>query len=136
MRRAQRRRANLRASVAPRLPRPRTTPRRRRRAAPRARRRRPPPRATRATVRSRVVEWPSSHERPAQRACAEGNAITCALLTLDQRSSILPRMTPEQANHRFDLELKRLEKRLEELVVVCRQLQEENKSLRARQDSL
>jgi cell division protein ZapB len=58
------------------------------------------------------------------------------LLTLIQRSSILPRMTPDQANHRFDLELRRLEKRLEELVVVCRQLQEENKSLRQRQDSL
>jgi cell division protein ZapB len=58
------------------------------------------------------------------------------LLTLDQRGSILPRMTPDQANHRVDLELKRLEKRLEELVVVCRQLQEENRSLRHRQDSL
>ena len=45
-------------------------------------------------------------------------------------------MTPDQANVRVDLELKRLEKRLEELVVVCRQLQEENKSLRHRQDSL
>jgi len=45
-------------------------------------------------------------------------------------------MTPDQANHRVDLVLKRLEKRLEELVVVCRQLQEENRSLRHRQDSL
>jgi len=45
-------------------------------------------------------------------------------------------MSAEQTNHRFDLELQRLEKRLEELVVVCRQLQEENKSLRHRQDSL
>jgi cell division protein ZapB len=45
-------------------------------------------------------------------------------------------MSAEPANHRFDLELKRLEKRLEELVVVCRQLQEENKSLRHRQESL
>ena len=45
-------------------------------------------------------------------------------------------MTPDQANNRFDLELRRLEKRLEELVVVCRQLQEENRSLRARQDTL
>jgi cell division protein ZapB len=45
-------------------------------------------------------------------------------------------MSAEPVNHRFDLELKRLEKRLEELVVVCRQLQEENKSLRQRQDSL
>jgi cell division protein ZapB len=45
-------------------------------------------------------------------------------------------MSAEPANHRFDVELKRLEKRLEELVVVCRQLQEENKSLRHRQESL
>jgi cell division protein ZapB len=45
-------------------------------------------------------------------------------------------MAAEQSNHRFDVELKRLEKRLEELVVVCKQLQEENRSLRQRQDSL
>ena len=45
-------------------------------------------------------------------------------------------MTNEHANHRFDLELKRLEKRLEELVIICKQLQEENQSLRHRQDSL
>jgi len=45
-------------------------------------------------------------------------------------------MTSDHTNHRFDLELRRLEKRLEELVVLCRQLQEENKSLRNRQDSL
>ena len=45
-------------------------------------------------------------------------------------------MTPDQTNNRFDLELRRLEKRIEELVVVCRQLQEENKSLKHRQDSL
>jgi cell division protein ZapB len=45
-------------------------------------------------------------------------------------------MGNDHANHRFDLELKRLEKRLEELVAICRQLQEENQSLRQRQDSL
>jgi cell division protein ZapB len=45
-------------------------------------------------------------------------------------------MAAEQTNHRFDIELKRLEKRLEELVSVCKQLQEENRSLRQRQDSL
>jgi cell division protein ZapB len=45
-------------------------------------------------------------------------------------------MTSDHTNHRFDLELRRLEKRLEELVTLCRQLQEENKSLRHRQDSL
>jgi cell division protein ZapB len=42
----------------------------------------------------------------------------------------------DAANHRFDLELQRLEKRLDALVVICRQLQEENRSLRQRQDTL
>ena len=45
-------------------------------------------------------------------------------------------MTPDQANHRFDLELLSIEKRHEDLVVICRQLQEQNRSLRQRQDSL
>jgi cell division protein ZapB len=48
----------------------------------------------------------------------------------------IPSMTSESANERFDLELKRLEKRLDELVVICKKLQEENESLRVRQDSL
>jgi cell division protein ZapB len=49
----------------------------------------------------------------------------------------IPSMSAEpQSNHRFDVELKRLEKRLEELVGICRQLQEENRSLRNRQDTL
>ena len=42
----------------------------------------------------------------------------------------------DHANQRFDLELKRLEKRLDELVVICRQLQDENQSLKDRQDTL
>ncbi len=58
------------------------------------------------------------------------------LLTLAGRRHYILGMTPDESNHRFDLELRRLEKRLEELVVVCRQLQEENQSLRQRQDSL
>ncbi|HUF73582.1 MAG TPA: TIGR02449 family protein [Gammaproteobacteria bacterium] len=45
-------------------------------------------------------------------------------------------MVNESANERFDLELKRLEKRLDELVVICKKLQEENESLRIRQDNL
>lgn len=45
-------------------------------------------------------------------------------------------MGHDDSIHRFDLELRRLEKRLEELVLVCRQLQEENQSLRQRQDTL
>lgn len=45
-------------------------------------------------------------------------------------------MSTEHTNQRFDVELKRLEKRLDELVVICRQLQEENQSLKQRQDTL
>ena len=36
----------------------------------------------------------------------------------------------------FALEVERLEKRLDELVVICNQLKEENRSLKQRQDSL
>ncbi len=36
----------------------------------------------------------------------------------------------------FALELERLEKRLDELVIICNQLKEENRSLKQRQDSL
>ena len=45
-------------------------------------------------------------------------------------------MSSDLGNERFDLELKRLEKRLDELVVICKQLQEENQSLRNRQDTM
>lgn len=45
-------------------------------------------------------------------------------------------MSTDDGNLRVDLELQRLEKRLEELVVICRQLQEENQSLRQRQEAL
>lgn len=45
-------------------------------------------------------------------------------------------MGTDHTNQRFDLELKRLEKRLDELVLICKQLQEENGSLRDRQDML
>lgn len=45
-------------------------------------------------------------------------------------------MSNDPGNERFDLELKRLEKRLDELVVICQKLQEENDSLRSRQDTM
>jgi cell division protein ZapB len=45
-------------------------------------------------------------------------------------------MGAEDTNRKFDLELQRLEKRLDELVVICKQLQDENRSLKQRQDSL
>lgn len=36
----------------------------------------------------------------------------------------------------FTVELERLEKRLDELLVICNQLKEENRSLKQRQDTL
>lgn len=45
-------------------------------------------------------------------------------------------MGTDDTNRRFDHELQRVEKRLDELVVICKQLQEENRSLKQRQDSL
>ena len=45
-------------------------------------------------------------------------------------------MSSGDVNKHFDKELQRLEKRLDELVVICRQLQEENGSLKQRQDTL
>ena len=58
------------------------------------------------------------------------------LLTPEGAALYIAGMTDDHANQRFDLELKRLEKRLDELVVICRQLQDENKSLKDRQDLL
>jgi cell division protein ZapB len=42
----------------------------------------------------------------------------------------------ESADNNFVNELARLEKRLDELVVICNQLKDENRSLKDRQDSL
>lgn len=43
---------------------------------------------------------------------------------------------PESVDKSFGRELERLERRLDELVVICGQLKEENRSLRQRQDAL
>ena len=43
---------------------------------------------------------------------------------------------PDSDEQTFAQELERLEKRLDELVVICNQLKEENRSLKQRQDSL
>lgn len=42
----------------------------------------------------------------------------------------------EQMDKSFSRDLERLERRLDELVVICGQLKEENRSLRQRQDAL
>ena len=58
------------------------------------------------------------------------------MLTPVPAALYISRMASESGNERFDVELKRLEKRLDELVLICKQLQEENESLRVRQESL
>lgn len=45
-------------------------------------------------------------------------------------------MSEGASQKRLDLELQRIEKRVEELVSICNQLREENQSLRQRQDAL
>ena len=42
----------------------------------------------------------------------------------------------DEVNSNFEDELKRLEKRLDELVQICKKLQTENQSLKQRQDSI
>ena len=42
----------------------------------------------------------------------------------------------DEVNSNFEDELKRLEKRLDELVQICKKLQTENQSLKKRQDSI
>ena len=58
------------------------------------------------------------------------------MLTPEAAALYIAAMASDFGNERFDLELKRLEKRLDELVVICKKLQDENVSLRSRQDSL
>jgi cell division protein ZapB len=58
------------------------------------------------------------------------------MLTPEPAALYIALMSGNLGNERFDLELKRLEKRLDELVVVCKKLQDENESLRSRQDAL
>ena len=58
------------------------------------------------------------------------------MLTPEPDALYIAAMAHDSGNERFDLELKRLEKRLDELVVICKKLQEENESLRLRQDNL
>ncbi len=60
-------------------------------------------------------------------ACFEIDS-TCVRLYIDTMA--------EDGNTMFEHELKRLEKRVDALVRVCDQLQDENKSLKQRQDTL
>ena len=45
-------------------------------------------------------------------------------------------MTDESPKYEFETELKRLESRLDDLVDICSQLKDENRSLKQRQDAL
>jgi len=62
-----------------------------------------------------------------------GNNIS--VLTVKQCRHYIGGMS-ESADNNFVNELARLEKRLDELVVICSQLKDENRSLKERQDSL
>ena len=57
-------------------------------------------------------------------------------LTRQGPRSIFAYMSEENPKETFERELGRLDKRIDELVVVCDRLQEENQSLKQRQDQL
>ena len=59
-----------------------------------------------------------------------------SLLTPDALALYISRMTDGATSRRLDLELLRIEKRVDELVDICNQLKEENRSLRQRQGIL
>ena len=58
------------------------------------------------------------------------------LLTPATLALYIAEMADGATNKRLELELQRIEKRVEELVGICNQLKEENRSLRQRQDIL
>ncbi len=67
-----------------------------------------------------------------------GHAIghLCPMAIDSMRSHIYIAQMAEDASVMFEHELKRLEKRVDALVQVCDQLQDENRSLKQRQDTL
>lgn len=72
------------------------------------------------------------------RTVLSGHVRVCLIgLAIDSRNraDYIERMA-ENLNSKFEHELKRLEKRVDALVQVCDQLQDENRSLKQRQDVL
>ncbi len=57
-------------------------------------------------------------------------------MTLPGAGSIVENMSDDGQQKTFEAELKRLESKLDELVDICGQLKEENRSLKQRQDNL
>jgi cell division protein ZapB len=70
--------------------------------------------------------WLSGH--------ANGRFFIIAIDSVPSRFYIAP--MADETSAKFEHELKRLEKRVDALVQVCDQLQDENSSLKQRQDSL
>jgi cell division protein ZapB len=70
--------------------------------------------------------WLSDH--------ANGSFFRITIDSVPPRFYIAP--MADDTNAKFEHELKRLEKRVDALVQVCDQLQDENRSLKQRQDSL
>jgi cell division protein ZapB len=65
---------------------------------------------------------------------ANGSFFTITIDSAPSRFYIAP--MADETTAKFEHELKRLEKRVDALVQVCDQLQDENRSLKQRQDSL
>jgi cell division protein ZapB len=65
---------------------------------------------------------------------AKGSFFLAMIDSAPSRFYIAP--MADDTNAKFEHELKRLEKRVDALVQVCDQLQDENRSLKQRQDSL
>lgn len=72
---------------------------------------------------------------PTTRAGATISPATAAIIDSDTVRDYIGSMN-DQINANFENELKRLEKRVDALVRVCDQLQDENRSLKQRQDTL
>ena len=66
------------------------------------------------------------------------NTTQCRVLQIDRLTAWFysGAMAKSKDTSSFDEELKRLESRLDELVVICNHLKEENRSLKQRQDTL
>ena len=57
-------------------------------------------------------------------------------MTSTGRKAYIARMSEAPAKTQFELEVRRLEKRLDDLMLAMKHLKEENRALRSRQDSL
>ena len=70
------------------------------------------------------------------RSLPPGPAVAPVKLTVVALDLRLPGMSADSPKQQFELELRKLESRIGELINTCSQLKEENRSLRHRQEAL